>query len=72
MLNLSSLFSTFVSIVVPSSRYLQGYQREGVAFLWKIRAQGGGGILADDMGLGKTVILLFDVIYNSAYVMLLC
>jgi SNF2 family DNA or RNA helicase len=26
-----------------------------VAFLWKVAAQGGGGILADDMGLGKTV-----------------
>lgn len=42
---------------VPASinRYLRGYQREGVQFLFRQYAKGEGGILADDMGLGKTV-----------------
>jgi superfamily II DNA or RNA helicase len=34
---------------------LRPYQREGVAFLQHLRAEGCGGILADDMGLGKTL-----------------
>ncbi len=33
---------------------LRPYQREGLAWLQYLRAQGLGGILADDMGLGKT------------------
>jgi len=33
---------------------LRPYQREGLAWLQFLRAQGLGGILADDMGLGKT------------------
>ncbi|CBJ28871.1 conserved unknown protein [Ectocarpus siliculosus] len=45
---------------VPASanRYLQGYQREGVEFMYRrVRHTDGpkGVILADDMGLGKTV-----------------
>eukprot|EP01114_Cavostelium_apophysatum_P005908 TRINITY_DN17082_c0_g1_i1.p1 TRINITY_DN17082_c0_g1~~TRINITY_DN17082_c0_g1_i1.p1 ORF type:complete len:287 (-),score=54.09 TRINITY_DN17082_c0_g1_i1:90-950(-) len=37
--------------------YLKGYQREGVAWLWKMHESDdkSGGILGDDMGLGKTV-----------------
>ena len=31
------------------------YQREGVKWMWSLRARGAGGILADEMGLGKTV-----------------
>lgn len=31
------------------------YQREGVSWMWSLRARGAGGILADEMGLGKTV-----------------
>ncbi|MBV9946341.1 MAG: DEAD/DEAH box helicase family protein, partial [Myxococcales bacterium] len=34
---------------------LRPYQAEGVAFLQRLREQGGGGVLADDMGLGKTL-----------------
>ncbi|PVG00118.1 hypothetical protein CPB86DRAFT_806025, partial [Serendipita vermifera] len=45
------------NIEVPSSinKYLRGYQREGVEFLWNQFKQGRGGILGDDMGLGKTI-----------------
>eukprot|EP00884_Botryococcus_braunii_P005792 jgi/Botrbrau1/15213/Bobra.0149s0068.5 len=48
---------TALEKVVPASinRYLRGYQREGVRFLFRQYAKGEGGILADDMGLGKTV-----------------
>jgi superfamily II DNA or RNA helicase len=34
---------------------LRDYQREGVAFMQRLRAAGAGGVLADDMGLGKTL-----------------
>jgi len=34
---------------------LRPYQAEGVAFLQRVRAEGGGGVLADEMGLGKTL-----------------
>jgi superfamily II DNA or RNA helicase len=34
---------------------LRPYQSEGVAFLQRLRAEGGGGVLADEMGLGKTL-----------------
>jgi superfamily II DNA or RNA helicase len=34
---------------------LRDYQREGVAFMQRLRACGAGGVLADDMGLGKTL-----------------
>lgn len=34
---------------------LYPYQREGVAWLWKLKNNSPGGILADDMGLGKTL-----------------
>ncbi len=34
---------------------LRDYQREGVAWLWRLGQGGLGGILADEMGLGKTV-----------------
>jgi len=34
---------------------LLSYQREGVSWMWSLRARGAGGILADEMGLGKTV-----------------
>jgi superfamily II DNA or RNA helicase len=34
---------------------LRPYQREGVAWLQKLRSLGLGGVLADDMGLGKTL-----------------
>ena len=36
-------------------KILRPYQREGVAWLHKLRANGFGGILADEMGLGKTL-----------------
>ncbi|KAM7542613.1 hypothetical protein Aperf_G00000006586 [Anoplocephala perfoliata] len=34
---------------------LYPYQKEGVAWLWKLHNTSPGGILADDMGLGKTL-----------------
>ncbi len=34
---------------------LRPYQQEGVAWMQRLRACGGGGVLADDMGLGKTL-----------------
>ncbi|HEY0370306.1 MAG TPA: DEAD/DEAH box helicase, partial [Chthoniobacterales bacterium] len=34
---------------------LRDYQREGVAWLWRLAHSNLGGILADEMGLGKTV-----------------
>lgn len=37
---------------------LRGYQREGLAWLERLRKAGVGGCLADDMGLGKTVQVL--------------
>uniref|UniRef100_T1E1A5 DNA repair and recombination protein RAD54-like n=1 Tax=Cupiennius salei TaxID=6928 RepID=T1E1A5_CUPSA len=33
---------------------LYPYQREGVAWMWKLYKMGKGGVLGDDMGLGKT------------------
>ncbi|RDD46543.1 DNA excision repair protein ERCC-6-like, partial [Trichoplax sp. H2] len=35
--------------------HLYDYQRDGVAWLWRIYKDKDGGILADDMGLGKTL-----------------
>ncbi len=37
---------------------LRDYQKEGFTWLYKIRKNGFGGILADDMGLGKTLQVL--------------
>ncbi len=34
---------------------LRPYQREGVAYLQRLRSSGMGGVLADEMGLGKTL-----------------
>ncbi|SFD92245.1 DEAD/DEAH box helicase [Paracidovorax konjaci] len=41
---------------------LRPYQREGLAWLQYLRAQGLGGILADDMGLGKTAQALAHIL----------
>lgn len=37
---------------------LRPYQKDGVAWLWFLRAHGFAGILADEMGLGKTLEVL--------------
>ncbi|MFN3712996.1 MAG: SNF2-related protein [Alcanivoracaceae bacterium] len=37
---------------------LRPYQRDGLAWMWRLRELGIGGVLADDMGLGKTVQVL--------------
>lgn len=42
----------------PLESVLRPYQKEGVAWLGFLRANGFGGILADEMGLGKTVQVL--------------
>lgn len=34
---------------------LRDYQREGVAWMWRLYCERKGGILADEMGLGKTI-----------------
>jgi SNF2 family DNA or RNA helicase len=45
---------------VPASinRYLKGYQRIGVQFVYSSTIQGKGCVLGDDMGLGKTVQMI--------------
>ncbi len=44
---------------------LRPYQREGLAWLQYLRAQGLGGILADDMGLGKTAQALAHILVEK-------
>lgn len=44
-----------VDVVEGLKADLRSYQKEGVAWLQNLVAQGVGGILADDMGLGKTL-----------------
>ena len=46
----------FLEVSVPATinRFLRGYQREGVRFLYRQYCRGTGGILADDMGLGES------------------
>jgi SNF2 family DNA or RNA helicase len=46
---------------------LRPYQKEGVAWLHFLRANGFGGVLADEMGLGKTlqVLALFETVRNT-------
>ncbi|WP_246167872.1 DEAD/DEAH box helicase [Propionivibrio limicola] len=44
---------------------LRPYQREGVAWLQFLRAQGLAGILADDMGLGKTAQALAHLLIEK-------
>jgi SNF2 family DNA or RNA helicase len=48
-----ALDSPSVDVAVLAT--LRPYQREGLAWLQKLRALGAGGVLADDMGLGKTL-----------------
>jgi SNF2 family DNA or RNA helicase len=43
------------AVAVAVEATLRPYQREGLAWLQKLRAVGAGGVLADDMGLGKTL-----------------
>ena len=45
---------------VPASinRYLKGYQRTGVQFVYSSVIQGKGCVLGDDMGLGKTIQMI--------------
>jgi superfamily II DNA or RNA helicase len=45
---------------------LRDYQREGVAFMQRLRACGAGGVLADDMGLGKTLQTIAHVCIEKA------
>ncbi|KQM71122.1 DEAD/DEAH box helicase [Xylophilus sp. Leaf220] len=44
---------------------LRPYQREGLAWLQYLRAEGLGGILADDMGLGKTAQALAHLLVEK-------
>jgi superfamily II DNA or RNA helicase len=45
---------------------LRPYQSEGVAFLQRLRAEGGGGVLADEMGLGKTLQTIAHIAIEHA------
>ena len=45
---------------------LRPYQREGLAWLQRLRAVGLGGVLADDMGLGKTMQLIAHAVVEHA------
>ena len=48
--------ATGVSAKLPAlDERLRDYQRDGVAWLWRLAHNDLGGILADEMGLGKTV-----------------
>ena len=53
---------------------LRPYQKEGVAWLRFLRANGFGGILADEMGLGKTLQVLahLDALKNTAPSLIVC
>jgi len=44
-----------VALPVGFTAQLRHYQQSGLNWLWFLRKNGFGGILADDMGLGKTV-----------------
>uniref|UniRef100_A0AAY5K3N0 Excision repair cross-complementation group 6-like 2 n=1 Tax=Esox lucius TaxID=8010 RepID=A0AAY5K3N0_ESOLU len=49
------LSSSGVAVPYTINRYLRGYQREGIQFIYDNYALSRGCILGDDMGLGKTV-----------------
>jgi superfamily II DNA or RNA helicase len=46
---------------------LRPYQRDGVAWLQHLRANGAGGVLADDMGLGKTVQTIAHILLEHEH-----
>ncbi len=50
----------------PLESVLRPYQKQGVAWLHFLRANGFGGILADEMGLGKTLQALACLITRAA------
>lgn len=52
---LCSMFLCAAQVPGSINSRLRAYQREGVRFLFKLYAQGMGGVLSDDMGLGKTL-----------------
>jgi len=60
---LESLLASGETAALPAdfSGELRPYQRDGVAWLQRLRAAEVGGVLADDMGLGKTVQALCAV-----------
>ena len=45
---------------------LRPYQAEGVSFLQRLSAAGGGGIIADEMGLGKTLQTIAHIFMEQA------
>ncbi len=51
---------------VGFSGTLRPYQRQGLAWLQRLREAGVGGVLADDMGLGKTVQVLAHLALEQA------
>jgi len=53
---LAGLGGEFETLPVPPGlrSSLRGYQRDGVAWMWRLRQAGLGALLADEMGLGKT------------------
>lgn len=52
---LCGLTSDSTPALPPIDDRLRDYQRDGVAWLWRLAHNKLGGILADEMGLGKTV-----------------
>jgi superfamily II DNA or RNA helicase len=58
----------------PLENVLRPYQKDGVAWLAFLRANGFGGILADEMGLGKTLQVLahLSVIQRTAPALIVC
>ncbi|KAJ7993959.1 hypothetical protein DPEC_G00260080 [Dallia pectoralis] len=57
-----------VAVPFTISRYLRGYQQEGIQFIYDNYAQSKGCILGDDMGLGKTVQCLVNKVNVARYV----
>ncbi|MFN3528400.1 MAG: DEAD/DEAH box helicase [Bacteroidia bacterium] len=65
--NALSNFETIQEVELPSgfTAQLRHYQQAGLNWLWFLRTNAFGGILADDMGLGKTIQALALLLKNK-------
>lgn len=66
------VLSGTIQVPYTINRYLRGYQREGVKFIYDSFIKSRGCILGDDMGLGKTIqVGLYNFTYLNQH-MLMC